>query len=425
MIKNNNILPEPPKYPLFSVVGIELEYMIVDRNDLNVCPIADILLQKLAAGDVSGKIPNEVELGEIAINNEMVLHVIELKTNGPKKELKSLANFFHHEIKYLNTILNTHSACLMPTGAHPWYDPDVMMKLWPYEDQEIYHTFHRVFNCAGHGWSNLQSMQINLPFANDEEFSKLHNAIRLLMSLIPALTASTPFINGKKAGFKDTRLNYYGKSQQTIPIIPGEIIPEFIVSQEDYNKKILNPIYQAVAPFDPEELIQYEWLNSRGAIARFDRSAIEIRIIDSQECPLADISCAAAIVGALKYLVYQTDTYHTNPIDTTRLRDLYNHVIRNGFDTSLEGWSDYLDSFHFSGKKIFTAREFWRTLLEKSALDIDAEYQSTLDTIITHGNLAERLLSVTTKENNLQSNLESLYGKLCESLNQNQLFLHI
>ena len=43
----------------------------------------------------------------------------------------------------------------------------------------IYDTFDRIFSCKGHGWANLQSMQINLPFRGDEEFARLHAAIRV------------------------------------------------------------------------------------------------------------------------------------------------------------------------------------------------------------------------------------------------------
>ena len=40
-------------------------------------------------------------------------------------------------------------------------------------------------------------------------------------------------------------------------------------------------MYRQIAPLDPDHVVQYEWLNSRGAIARFDRNAIEIRVIDT------------------------------------------------------------------------------------------------------------------------------------------------
>lgn len=407
------------KYSLFSVVGIELEYMIVDKSHYDVLPIADVLLKTLE-GAKDNNIVNEVELGEVAASNELALHVIELKTNGPKTDLTPFAAHFHHEIQQVNQILKTQSACLMPTGSHPWYDPHRLMKLWPHGDQTIYNTFHRIFNCVGHGWSNLQSMHINLPFANDEEFSKLHSAIRLLMPLIPALTASTPFIEGKKTGFKDTRLDFYGKNQQSIPIISGQVIPEFMTSCADYEEKILQPMYQAIAPHDPEGIMQYEWLNSRGAIARFDRSAIEIRIVDTQECASADIACASVIINALKMIINETEDYQTHPMDTERLRVLYNETIRDGMNTSLEEWSDYVNSFHLSEKTVHTARDFWKAIVKKNAYS--SQEQKILDILVNHGNLAERILKASQKDSSM-SGLKSIYSQLCDCLNDNKLFI--
>jgi hypothetical protein len=41
---------QPKKYKLFEVTGIELEYMVVDRDTLKVLPIVDKLFE-----DVTGK----------------------------------------------------------------------------------------------------------------------------------------------------------------------------------------------------------------------------------------------------------------------------------------------------------------------------------------------------------------------------------
>ena len=62
----------------FSGFGIEIEYMIVDRTTLDVAPLADRLLTEAA-----GELTEETEQGEIAWSNELALHVIEVKTNGP------------------------------------------------------------------------------------------------------------------------------------------------------------------------------------------------------------------------------------------------------------------------------------------------------------------------------------------------------
>ncbi len=264
---------------LFEAFGIELEYMIVHQKTLEVMAKADLLLD--ATGDKDN--------GAIAWSNELALHVLEMKTNGPTPNLVQAIQDFQNNIRELNQSLAKAEAALLPGAAHPWMKPD-SAKLWPHECNDIYSAYDRIFNCQGHGWVNLQSTHLNLPFANDEEFRKLHTAIRLVLPLLPALAASSPFLEGKATGLKDTRLFYYNSNQKKVPEIAGHVIPERIKNRQEYETQILAPSFAAIKAHDPEEVLKFEALNSRGAIARFDRMAIEIRILDIQECPKMDIA---------------------------------------------------------------------------------------------------------------------------------------
>ena len=69
---------------LFEGYGIELEYMLVDVQTLAVAPIADRVLATAAGEPCSA-----IEVGPIAWSNELALHVIEVKTNGPVAELSA------------------------------------------------------------------------------------------------------------------------------------------------------------------------------------------------------------------------------------------------------------------------------------------------------------------------------------------------
>ena len=89
-------------------------------------------------------------------------------------------------IRTLATLPQPVIARLLPTAMHPWMDPDRDLRLWPHEASAVYEAFNRIFSCRGHGWANLQSAHINLPFANDEEFGRLHAAIRAVLPIIPA-----------------------------------------------------------------------------------------------------------------------------------------------------------------------------------------------------------------------------------------------
>ena len=401
-------------YPIFSVIGIEIEYMLVDKSTLNVQAKSDQILKALAGQQV-----NEVALGDIAVSNELVMHVLELKNNGPAKPEAPVSCQFQTALETLQPILARHNLQLIPSGAHPWMNPLTETTRWPHGNRDIYQQYDAIFNCQGHGWSNLQSMHVNLPFSNDLEFNQLHNSIRLLLPLLPAIAASTPFLDGTYTGMQDSRLDFYGKNQQRIPSISGDIIPEFIVSPSEYQEKILAPMYQDIKAFDPEGILQYEWLNSRAAIPKFNYNAIEIRIIDSQECIDADIAIARAILAILKNWHQQSQYYLDKPCDTVRLKSLYDKTRVNGLDTTLDDRE--LGKQWQLPRQAKTCRDVWSQLVERYSSDIDRPSQKALETILVEGNLSQRLL-MACNNNYSRASLMRVYRQLGDCLLDNRQF---
>ena len=74
---------------------------------------------------------DDYEGEKIAWSNELVLHVIELKTNGPAPSLDPLPELFQSDVRRINSILRSRDARLMPTAMHPWMDPATETRLWP------------------------------------------------------------------------------------------------------------------------------------------------------------------------------------------------------------------------------------------------------------------------------------------------------
>lgn len=385
---------------LFEGYGIELEYMIVDQKTLNVMPICDALMQAL-----SGAITTDFASGEISYSNELALHVVELKTTGPMDTLEGLSELFQEHVGRINQALLPFGATLLPSAAHPWMDPHQEMRLWEHEYNPIYESYHRIFNCRGHGWANLQSTHINLPFSGDEEFAKLHAAIRLLLPIMPALSASSPFLEGKETKYKDSRLWVYEENQRRIPSITGKVVPESITSYEGYQKNILEPMYRDIAALDPEGILQFEWLNSRGAIARFDRSTIEIRVLDIQECPQADIAIATAVTFALQRLVRQS------PMDFSleSLTHIYKECVQKAEEALITD-RDYLQLF--GCKETVQAGTLWRHIVT------GMRPNPFLEVILSQGSLATRLLKA-----HRHTSLVALYRQLTECLAHGKMFL--
>lgn len=397
---------------LFEGYGVELEYMLVARDTLDVRPVTDEVLKK-----ISGSYDSEVERGDLAWSNELVLHVIELKTNGPVDSLSGLADKFQHDVREINNLAQNLGAKLMPSAAHPWMDPHAETQLWPHEYSPVYEAFDRIFSCQGHGWSNLQSTHLNLPFNGDEEFARLHAAIRLVLPILPALSASSPILDSRVTGHMDARLDVYRGNARRIPSVSGRVIPERAFSKQEYEERILQPMYRDIAPHDPDGILQYEWLNARGAIARFDRNAIEIRVLDIQECPAADIAILELIIATIRALteerwtkLIQLQAWGEQPLEAILL-----NVIRDAENAPLAD-PDYLAQFGANPTAIRTAGDLWKHL----AAELDIK-NDVLDIILNKGCLARRILQAAGRTPTRET-LAVVYNELCDCLAAGTIF---
>jgi carboxylate-amine ligase len=403
------------KYHLFEVFGIELEYMLVDASSFKVNPIVDQLFISK-----NGEITSDIENGKIEWSNELVAHVVELKTNGPTGDLDSLDLLFAENIKEVNQLLKEKNTMLLPSAAHPLMDPATETQLWKHGHNKIYALYNRIFDCSGHGWSNVQSMHINLPFFDDNEFDKLHAAVRLLLPIMPALSASSPIFEGKNTDFKNARMQVYKNNQKEIPEMTGKVIPEQVFSKEDYYKTIFEPINKAIKPHDIENILDHHFLNSRGAIARFDRNAIEIRVLDVQECPKADMAIAILIIECLKLLVSE----ELIPIDEQKkwhedeLFEIFNAVIKDAENTKITN-KDYLKIFGLS--QTIEMKEIWRILFSKVKRNMVYKHQESIKFLLNNGSLSTRILK-SIGDDFSEENIKKTYLKLADCLEENKFF---
>jgi gamma-glutamyl:cysteine ligase YbdK (ATP-grasp superfamily) len=410
---------EPPILHAFMGYGIELEYMIVDRDSLSVLPLSDRLLR-----DAPGSENNEMRRGRMGWSNELVMHVLEVKNLRPTVSLSMLPAAFDAEVREINRLLQPMNAMLMPTAMHPWMDPVRETHLWPHDNEEIYRAYDRIFNSKSHGWANLQSMHVNLPFANDGEFERLHAAIRLLLPILPALAASSPFADGRATGMADYRMHVYSSNADAIPSIAGMVIPETITSRAAYEQRILAPMYRDIAPYDPEGVLEKEWLNSRGAIARFDRNAIEIRVIDTQECPRADLAVASAAVDIVRrlYRVEREELIAQQEMPTAALAAVLQACIRDAEQTVIDN-AAYLRLLSFPGQRC-TAQELWYHLIGQMLDEDDGHAQHwsvPLQTMLERGPLARRILRAAGDGS--AGKRHAVYRELCDCLQEGRMFL--
>lgn len=433
--------PQPGRrFRIFEAVGIELEYMIVDTQTLDVRPVADGLLRAAArqsghtARDGEGA-PGDARFGPVTWSNELVAHVVEFKSSDPvplsdlRSTFRALHAHFLENVRRANELLAPLGARLLPTAMHPWMDPARETRLWPHEFHEVYETFDRLFNCRTHGWANLQSMHLNLPFAGDEEFGRLHAAVRVLLPILPALAASSPVVGGRRNGTMDNRLVAYRTNSARVPSLAGRIIPEPLFSEEEYEEGILAPIRRDLDRLDPEGHLRPEFSNARGAIARFDRGTIEIRLIDMQEHPAADLLIAAAVISVLRPLTEErwASLSDLKGWSIERLQPILDVTIRVGGDAVIRDL-DYLALFGYPRNLgPATADVLWDHLISPQrgvtglAEHLDMNLEIALRTLMSRGCLAHRMVAALG-ENGYRADLMRLYQDLATRLERGESF---
>ncbi len=420
---------DPGPLGLFEGFGIEIEWMIVDAESLDIRPSGDALLGE----------GGEVDRGAMAWSNELVLHLLEVKTNGPAATLDGLADAFHAEVMEAERRLEPMGCRLLSGAAHPWMDPDRETRIWPHEYTEVYRTFHRIFGVRGHGWSNLQSTHLNLPFAGDEEFAALHQAIRLILPFIPALAAASPVLDGVVQPNIDERMERYRGNAALIPTVSGGVIPDPSHSREAYEAEVLAAIYRDLAPHDPEGTLRHEWVNARGAIARFERGAIEIRVIDAQESPKMDLAVLELVVAMVRGLTAAgrdlADDSGRSPLDrvpTGVLRDVLADTVRDaerapmGGTRRREALAPLLDLLGMADLRPRDTGEFWA-----AGAQVTGEQSSELRTLLDEGPLARRILRALAEggreprpgEEPDESALRNVWSGVGEALRANRSFV--
>jgi glutamate---cysteine ligase / carboxylate-amine ligase len=417
--KPGDTSPEP-SLGLFQGFGVEIEYMIVGEGSLDVMPAADRLMASAA-----GAATAEVERGAMAWSNELALHVLELKTNGPAASLEGLHTVFHGEVLEAEAHLAPLGGRLLPGGAHPWMDPERETRLWPHEYTAVYRAFDRIFSCRGHGWSNLQSTHLNLPFSGDREFVALHSAIRAVLPLIPALAASSPVLDGRLQGSLDARLERYARNALRIPSVTGAVIPEAVASQAEYHREVLARIYRDMAPLDPEGILRHEWVNARGAIPRFDRNTVEVRLVDVQECPWADLGVAALYGEVIRRATAKAleDPAAFQALTTDALAQVLVATTRDGEEAQV-AFPLLLDRLGLDPSPSRTAGEIWGELAAGIGTGPGsplAEWATPIAVILEEGPLARRLMkALGTAPSRIR--LRDVWGRLADALRANRMF---
>jgi hypothetical protein len=385
-----------------------VQYTLVEGDSLDAAPVADELLETAPAAPVSDG---------VTLRHALALHTVELGCKSLRSTPDGLTDELAAAVRSVNDRLARDGLRLMPTAMHPWLDP-TRAALWPHgAERAVYETLDRIFACKSHGWVNQQCLTLELPFAGDEEFARLHAAVRFLLPILPGLAASSPVVDGERNGRADNRLVAYRGKCARVPSLIGATVPEPVASIGEYQERVLEPIYRDLEPHDAEGVLRQDWLNARGAIARFDLSVVEIRILDVQEAPAMDVAYAALIVEVLKLLCAEQwlDIGGMNRWRTERLATLLDLAARQGEGAGI-GEKSYLRALGYRG----SATELdglWEHLIETVSArgSLGAGTGRLLEHYLRHGTLATRIGKAVGLLPT-RAALARVYAELCEAL---------
>ncbi len=295
-------------------IGTEHEYSINDR-EFRPLPINDKIIQ-----DLNGEVVNEFQFGDVNLSKELQKNVIEIVPNLPGTSVQGLEKTLYGGMKQLYQA--THDRYrFLGLGMHPLLKLE-QTSVWDHEDKEIYEVYDRLFDIKQHGWLNIQAIQINVPFRNDEELVHLFNRTRSIIPYLVAIGASSPYVEGGLTENADNRLIFYRDNQRKMPIIAHGVIPEKLRSKQDY-LDIQQDMYRELRKHDAE-ILCHEWVDSRGVIVRFSRDCVEIKAIDEQECLYSDMAITALSLALLRSKEFDLTENEDD------LRSLTEEAIRHG-----------------------------------------------------------------------------------------------
>ncbi len=318
---------------------------------------------------------NFIELPDFSFGKEMQLHVMEIKANQPFKTPTAFEETMQSAVSTLNGIVGKHGAHLLGTGMHPLLQLSDT-GVWPHHHRRIYQEYGKIFNLNRHGWLNIQSFHLNLPYQKDADAVQIHNQLANLCTYLPAITASSPIFEGKEGPDVDNRLQFYKQNQKEVPSVAGDVIPDYISSLDQYKRDVIGRYSADLAKAGADKtLLNREWVNSRGIIIRFDRCALEVRVMDEQECVKSDVALACFIRAALRGLIAGDAELLPHMV---LVKD-FNAVIRDGLNAKVSSPN---------GK---TAKEVCQHYLKLATENADADEKRYLPLVqrrIEEGNLS-------------------------------------
>jgi glutamate---cysteine ligase / carboxylate-amine ligase len=270
-------------------VGIEEEWALVDPQTLELVPRFEVL-RDAAASD-----PVLVD----AVAGELISSEIEIRS-GRGEDIAHARALQHEARRRLFGLADAHGVALAATGTHPLSD---------YREQHIIDTehYHRVEDGLKYvAWrNNTFALQVHVGVRGADRAIRACDRLRPVLPLLLAISANSPFIDGRDSGLHSGRSQLFTKS------FPRCGVPD-VFGGWDAWRDYVDLLLRTGSIVEFTQL----WWSVR---AHHSFGTIEVRVCDAQTTgPEAD-GVAELIVACVAQALREIDAGETPPDIPARL----------------------------------------------------------------------------------------------------------
>jgi carboxylate-amine ligase len=177
-------------------VGLEEEFAVLDSTDLGLTPGFEDLSQAAAADPTLSA----------SISGELISSEIEIRS-GRGADLAAARSAQHDHRRRLFALAAERGVALGATGTHPWSD---------YREQHTIETDHyrRVEDGLKYvAWrNNTFSLHVHVGIEGADRAVRVCDRLRPVLPLLLAISASSPFLDGRNSGLHSARTQIFTRS---------------------------------------------------------------------------------------------------------------------------------------------------------------------------------------------------------------------
>jgi carboxylate-amine ligase len=258
-------------------VGLEEEFALLDPSELGLVP---------RFGELYEAGTRDPALAE-SLAGELISSEIEIRS-GRGEDLAAATAAQRHRRRRLFSLAGDLGIALGATGTHPWSD---------YRQQKIIDTEHYRRVEAGLkyvAWrNNTFSLHVHVGIRGADRAVLVCDRLRPVLPLLLALSASSPFLDGRDSGLHSARTQIFTKS------FPRCGIPDAFGDWDTFARYIDFLVRT-------ESIVEYTqvWWSIR---PHFTFGTVEVRICDSQIRAGESEALAALIVACVAQAAFEID----------------------------------------------------------------------------------------------------------------------